>query len=383
MNPLPETILQFGAGRFLRAFADLFIHQANEDGQNVGRIVIVQSTGDERAAALNRQKGRYHVAMRGYEGGAVVDRVETSASISRALVAASQWDEVLAVARSPQLRIILSNTTESGYNLDPADRPADAPPRSFPAKLLAVLQERFAAGGSALTIVPCELREHNADTLRGLLLQLARDWGLAAAFTAWLERECVWLNTLVDRIVVDPPADHPLRAEDALLAVCEPYALWAIQKRSHAERGNEGSLFLRHAAVVWTPDVQPYFLRKVRILNGAHTALLIKAWPRGFKTVRDAVLDAELGPWLERLLFEEIVPVLEGRVDGPAEFARQVLDRFRNPFFEHPLASIAAHHTAKVQVRLVPTRDEFQAKFGRTPPLLEEVLNLPQPAVPT
>ncbi len=370
MNALPETILQFGAGRFLRAFGDLFIHQANEEGQNIGRIVVVQSTGDERAAALNRQKGRYHVAVRGYEGGTVVDRVETSASIRRALVAGWQWDEILAVARSPQLRIILSNTTESGYNLDPADQPTDAPPRSFPAKLLAVLHERFKTGGSGLTIVPCELREHNADMLRGLLLQLVRDWHLADEFASWLEHDCVWLNTLVDRIVVDPSADHPLRSEDALLAVCEPYALWAIQQKT--------TPFMHHPAVIWTPDVRPYFLRKVRILNGAHTALLIQAWPRGFKTVREAVLDAELGPWLQRLLFEEIVPVLERRVDNPAEFARQVLDRFRNPFFEHQLASIAAHHAAKVQVRLVPTLEEFKEKFGRTPPLLQEVLNKPQ-----
>jgi tagaturonate reductase len=375
MTTLPETVLQFGAGRFLRAFADLFIHKANEAGQNVGRIVVVQSTGDERATALNRQNGRYHVAVRGYESGAVVDRVEISASISRGVVAASHWDEVRAVARSPGLRIVLSNTTESGYNLDPADKANDAPPRSFPAKLLTVLRERFEAGRAGLTIVPCELREHNADTLRGLLLQLAREWKLPDGFTHWLERECVWLNTLVDRIVVDPAADHPLRAEDALLAVCEPYALWAIQKKA--------TPFLNHPAVVWTPDVQSYFLRKVRILNGAHTALLIQAWPRGFKTVREAVLDAELGPWLERLLFEEIVPVLEGRVEGPVEFARQVLDRFRNPFFEHQLASIAAHHTAKVQVRLVPTFEEFTAKFGRTPPLLREVLNMPQPSVKT
>ena len=206
--------------------------------------------------------------MRGYENGTVVDRLETSASISRALVAASQWQEVRAVARSPELRIVLSNTTESGYNLDPADKRSDTPPRSFPAKLLAVLHERFEAGQPPLTIVPCELREHNADTLRGLLLQLARDWQLPDAFTAWLERECVWLNTLVDRIVVDPSADHPLRAEDAMLTVCEPYALWAIQMRSQAEPGNENRRFIRHAAVVWTPDVQPYFLRKVRILNG-------------------------------------------------------------------------------------------------------------------
>ena len=129
--------------------------------------------------------------------------------------------------------------------------------------------------------------------------------------------------------------------------------------------------------MTWTPDVTPYFLRKVRILNGGHTALLIKAWPRGLLTVRDAVNDAELGPWLERLLFDEVVPVLEGRVDDPAGFAREVLDRFRNPFIDHKLADIALHHETKVAVRLVPTRDEYVKKFGHPPRRLGEVLATP------
>src|SRR5262249_4111228 len=180
---------------------------------------------------------------------------------------------------------------------------------------------------------------------------------LPAALPAWLQNECVWLNTLVDRIVTGTPKEHPLLASDAMLTVCEPYALWAIQQKPGVEP------FLRHPAVVWTPDVQQYFLRKVRILNGGHTALLIKARPRGFATVREAVSDPELGAWLERLLFEEVVPVLEGRVEGPHEFARQTLERFRNPFVEHKLSDIASHHAAKVAVRLVPTRDEVRAKL--------------------
>jgi tagaturonate reductase len=373
MHDLPETVLQFGSGRFLRAFADLFIHQANEQGQGVGRVVIVQSTGDDRAGALSRQGGRYHVVVRGLEDGRVVDRVEPVASVSRALAAGTQWDEVRALARSPSLRVILSNTTEAGYELDPADRPMDAPPRSFPAKLLAVLRERFDAGRPGPAIIPCELRDRQADLLRGIVVDLARRWGLSQQCRSWLAEECAWLNTLVDRIVTGTPRDHPLLAEDALLTVCEPYALWAVEDRPQAGR------FLRHPSVVWAPDVQPYFLRKVRILNGAHTALLIKAWPRGFRTVREAVLDAGLGGWLERLLFEEVVPVLQGRVEGPEAFARQTLERFQNPFLEHRLADIAVNHAAKVPVRLVPTRDEYRARFGRTPPLLEEVLSLPPP----
>jgi tagaturonate reductase len=370
---LPETVLQFGSGRFLRAFADLFIHQANEQGQAVGRVVIVQSTGNDRAGGLNQQAGRYHVVIRGLERGEVVDRVEPVASVSRAISAATDWAEVLRLARSADLRIVLSNTTEAGYDLDAADRPGDAPPRSYPAKLLAVLAEHHAAGLPGLTVVPCELREHNADLLKEIVLRLAAEWGLAVSTRDWIRDECHWLNTLVDRIVTGTPKEHPLLAGDALLTVCEPYALWAIQRPA----GHKP--FLVHPAVVWTADVQPYFLRKVRILNGAHTALLIKALPRGFSTVRQAVSDPDLGAWLERLLVEEVVPVLVGRVDDPAAFARQTLERFRNPFVEHRLADIALHHAKKVAVRLEPTRAEFVEKFGRRPALLDEVLSMPAP----
>jgi tagaturonate reductase len=373
MKNLPETVLQFGSGRFLRAFADLFVHQANASGHSVGKVVIVQSTGGERAGGLNKQAGRYKVVVRGLENGVVVDRVEPVESVSRALTATTEWDDVRTLARSPDLRIILSNTTESGYDLNPADGPADAPPRAFPAKLLAVLRDRHAAGLPAVTIIPCELREHNADLLQGIVIQLARDWHLPEALLDWIAQDCVWLNTLVDRIVTGTPDKHPLLATDAMLTVCEPYALWAIQQKPGVKP------FLTHPSVVWTPDVQPFFLRKVRILNGAHTALLIKAKPRGFLTVREAVNDPELGAWLEKLLFEEIVPVLEGRVDDAPGFARQTLERFRNPFVEHKLADIAAHHANKVALRLVPTRAEYRSKFGRLPPLLDEVLNLPSP----
>ena len=142
MSVLPETILQFGSGRFLRAFADLFIHHGNTQGQNVGRVVIVQSTGDGRAGGLNAQQGKYHVVVRGYENGQVVDRVEACESVSRALHAGSQWNEVLELARSPRLTTILSNTTEAGFKLED-DSPGDAVPKSFPAKLLAVLKARW------------------------------------------------------------------------------------------------------------------------------------------------------------------------------------------------------------------------------------------------
>jgi tagaturonate reductase len=377
MSTLPETVLQFGAGNFLRAFADLFLHHANQQGQNVGRVVVVQSTGDTRANLLNQSGGRYHVVIRGLENGRVVDRVEESASVSRALFAASQWSDILAVARSPELRFIVSNTTEAGYALDPADAAYDAhsapPPKSFPAKLTAVLFARWQAKQPGVTLLPCELLEDNADKLRGLILQLADAWKLPAGFRAWVEADCCWQSSLVDRIVPGKPADHPLLASDPLLLMAEPFAFWALQTKPNAAK------WVEHPAILRTADVKPYFLRKVRILNGAHTALVSHVGLSRFTTVREALDDDTTRAWLERLLFEEIVPTLEGRVDGPELFARQTIERFCNPFLQHKLADITVHHAAKREVRLVPTHREFQEKLGRVPPLLDAVLKAPLP----
>jgi tagaturonate reductase len=368
MANLPETVLQFGSGKFLRGFADSFIHEANREGQNVGRVVVVQTTGESRANLLNQQGGRYHVLIRGLENGQIVDRVEEVESISRALVATQRWADVLTLARSPQLRMIISNTAEVGYTQDPTDEATAKPPRSFPAKLLLALKERYEAGQPGVTILPCELFEHNADLLRGLLLQLADSWGLTRGFAEWMRSECVWHNALVDRIVSAQPTEHPLLARDGLLTVAEPFAFWAIETKT-----GDGGPF-RHPAIKTTTDVMPYFLRKVRILNAAHTALATKAVARGLATVREAVSDQDIAAWLDRLLFEEIVPVLRGRVEGPEDFARQTLERFRNPFLVHKISDILTYHDAKVKIRLIPTRDEFQQMFGHIPALIDEAI---------
>jgi tagaturonate reductase len=367
---LPETILQFGSGRFLRAFADLFIHHGNEAGQNLGRIVVVQSMSDDRAGGLNAQDGKYHVVVRGMEDNTVIDRVEVCESISRAVHAGSQWDEVLKLARSRELKTILSNTTEAGYLLDASDTALTLVPKSYPAKLLKVLLARWEAKQPPVTIIPCELIEKNASILKAAVLKLAAEWNCPAWFSAWLDRDCVWLHTLVDRICTGTPKDHPLLATDPMVIVAEPFAFWALEydPRSHFK--------LAHPNLTYATDVEPYFLRKVRILNAAHTALLIKAVPRGFTIVRDAVNDPQLGDWLKRLLAEEIVPTLEGRVEKGTWFAEQTLDRFRNPFLDHKFSDIALHHESKIKVRLVPTRDEFVKRFGKRPALLDEVLKL-------
>ncbi len=363
----PETVLQFGAGRFLRAFFDLFIDEANAAGSDseAGHVVVVQSTPGPRAELLEARGGVYHVALRGIADGERVDRTRPVESISRALVAATEWDEVLRVARSPDLRVIVSNTTERGYELDPVDLETGgmSAPTSFPARLLDVLRSRFEAGLDGVTILPCELLERNAKTLRAIVDDLAARRGLDGDLRRWIGESCRWHDNLVDRIVTGPSAT----SDDPLLTIGEPFALFVVETV-------DGALDLfEHPAILPVDDVAPYALRKVRILNGAHTALVARALPAGFETVRAAVLDPEIGGWLRRLLFDEIVPAIDARVDDAELFARQVLERFENPFLEHRLADIALHHEDKLLTRLAPTRDEYAAAFGETPELLSQV----------
>jgi L-galactose dehydrogenase len=350
---LGETILQFGAGR----------------------VVVVQSTPGGRAALLNAQGGRFHVVVRGRENGAPIERVQEIESISRALVAQTDWDAVLDVARSPDLRAIVSNTTEAGLVLDDADAdglPATGSPVSFPAKILSVLHARFEAGLPGLTILPCELIEANGDRLRDLVLeQAARGGATAPAFHSYLTDGCGWINSLVDRIVSGKPGAHPLLAEDPLLTVTEPYEFWAVENKP-------GTEWLQHPAIRLTTDVGPYALRKVRILNGAHTALVARVRQTGradLAFVREAVADPALGTWLRGLLFDEIVPAIEDRAPDARAFAEQTLERFANPFLDHKLSDIALHHDTKIGVRLVPTASDYRAKFGRDPGRLTEILH--------
>ncbi len=359
---MEETILQFGTGRFLRCFIGLFAEELNAGPVPAGRIVAVQSTGSDRAREINGRGGVFSAAIRGLLAGERVDRVVPIRSLSRAFAARDAWDHVLEMARSQSLRCVVSNTTEAGICLASEDASRLAPPVSYPAKLLAVLAARHEANLDGVTILPCELIEKNGARLRELVVQQASIWQSSPDLVAWLRDACCWRDTLVDRIVSAPTEDDPL------FAVAEPFASWVIE-------GEAADFPLAaHPAVEFVDRLEPYHLRKVRILNGAHTALVVKALPLGIETVRQAVEDERIRPWLERLLFEEIVPTIADRVKDAGPFAQTVLERFANPFLNHRLADIALHHEKKLETRLRPTLGEFQIAFGRKPAILSEIL---------
>lgn len=364
---MDETILQFGTGRFLRCFVGMFAQELNDGGDPIGRIVAVQSTGTERAEQINTRGGVCRAAIRGLVDGSPVDRVVDIRSISRAIPARQQWSDLLEVAQNPTLRYVVSNTTEAGLVLAAEDASGNKPPESYPAKLLALLAARYETVGEGVTVLPCELVEQNADRLLDLVLEQARIWHMDADLTDWLQHACSWHNTLVDRIVSAPRDDDPAAKDDPLFAVAEPFASWVIEGESIAA-------LAIHPAIEFVDRLEPYHLRKVRILNGAHTALVVKALPLGIETVPQAVEDKTIRPWLESLLFEEIVPTIADRAPGAESFARAALERFANPFLEHRLADIALHHDKKLETRLRPTFGEFQLTFGRKPRILGEIL---------
>jgi tagaturonate reductase len=362
---LPEKVLQFGTGVLLRGLPDFMIDEANRQGVFNGRVVVVKSTDGGDATAFERQDGLYTVCVRGVEDGKPVEENVVCASISRVLSAKSQWAEVLEFAKSPDLQVVISNTTEVGIQLVNEDIHL-TPPQSFPGKLLAVLYARFEAFKGDVTcglvIVPTELIPDNGRKLEAIVLELAHRNDLGAEFIDWLEAANHFCNTLVDRIVPgrpDPAAYGQLQAdlgyEDELLTMAEAYSLWAIEG---GERVREVLSFHSVATgVVIRPDITLFRELKLRLLNGTHTLSYALAHLMGCATVREALDNEDLARFVHNLMLADLLPGIPYAVDEKVgqRFGMQVLDRFRNPYLEHRWLSIAVQGTAKMQMRNVPT----------------------------
>ncbi len=375
---LPEKVVQFGGGNFLRAFADWMFDEMNEAGQFGSRVVVVQATRQGRAALLNEQEGLYTVLLRGVQHGAVVEQRRIVTSISRAIDPYHCWEEVVRCFHSPYIRFVVSNTTEAGIALvDEPYRPGHCP-ESFPGKVAALLYERFQAlhgePGRGLVFLPCELIDDNGVTLRQMVLQHAERWKLSGVFADWVLRSNYFLNTLVDRIVPGYPRDEAaeftrqLGYDDALLVCGEVFHLWVIEGPQHL--ASELPFHSVGLNVVWTSDLAPYRTRKVRILNGAHTAGALAAFLGGLNTVREMVEDPVFGRFLEKVVFGEILPTVPLPERDRLDYAQAVLERFRNPFLRHELLSIALNSVSKWKVRVLPTLLDYRQDRGALPCLL-------------
>ncbi len=350
-------ILQFGASRFLQAHVDLFVGEALPRGEAMGRIAVAGTTGSpesrRRVAAFATGKP-YRVEVKGLAGGAIVDESVEVKSVGAGVDAATQWDELerLFIAA----RCAVSNTADRGYETDPADRLDAGPPRSFPAKLAKLLLARFSASVEPITLFPCELTPANGKVLRGVVLDVLDRWQAPANARRWVEEECVWVNSLVDRIVSEP--------FEPLGAVAEPYALWAIEDQPGLE------LPCRHAAIVVAGDLKPYERLKLFILNLGHT-YLAEIWARDSGalglTVREAMADTATHAKLDGLYDEEVLPVFAaiGMGDEAKTYLATVIERFSNPFLDHRLSEIFTNHEAKKRRRFGGLIDLAKANDAR------------------
>lgn len=379
---LPEKILQFGTGMLLRALPAALVDAANRAGEFNGRIVVVQSTPRGCAAALNAQSGLFTLVERGVERGELVARSRLIGSVSRALVADREWSAVRSVAANPALRIIVSNVTEAGFRLPPTDVDArgtgvgrlkdSKAPTGFPAKLTDVLYHRFTRlpDGPPLFVIPTELVDDNGARLADMVERLSTGLPNADAFRDWLSSHVRFCSSLVDRITTGAPApalradlDRQLGYEDALVTVSEPYALWAIECEPRALRAafpiDGATTGDAEPPVIVASDIEFYRERKIRLLNGTHSAVAPLALLAGVPLVRQAVEHAQLAPFLDRVLFDEIVPTVDLPRREAAAFAATVKDRLRNPWLDHQWRVIAGDQTAKMRLRVIPSLIAF------------------------
>jgi len=382
VNALEERVLQFGEGNFLRAFVDSFIDMLNEQDLFNGSIVVIQPIEHGLTDVLNAQEGCYTVLLRGLENQKPVVRKRIVTSISRGINPYKDYEMYLETAKNPHLRFIISNTTEAGIAFLETDKLTDKPQVSFPAKVTALLYERYkyfsGDPSKGFIFIPCELIDDNGTELKKAILQNAKNWELPDAFIEWIHNANHFTNTLVDRIVTGYPKDEAdnltkeLGYKDNLLVTAEIFQFFAIE--ASKETVNEISKTLPFHKVgldvVLTEDVTPYKLRKVRILNGAHTISVLAAFLCGKDAVGEMMDEPLFVDYLKKGIFQEIMPGLDLDEEDLKSFANSVFDRFANPYIKHYLLSISLNSISKYKARVLPSILEYHKRKGELPEIL-------------
>ena len=381
----PERIIQFGEGNFLRAFVDWIVWQMDRRTDFDASVVIVQPIAHGMTEQLEAQNCLYHVNLQGLVDGQPVNSLELIDSVSRTVNPYADHTAFLALAEQPDIRFVVSNTTEAGIAFDPTCRLSDAPPVSYPAKLTQLLYHRFRAfGGDAqrgLIILPCELifqnGHHLADCIRSYIDLWQDEMGTdSEPFRQWFEQACYVCTTLVDRIVPGFPRrdidaiQQRAGFADQMVVQAEAFHLWVIEAAPNLPLEQLAREFPADKAglhVVFTRDESPYHERKVTLLNGPHTILSPVAFLAGLNIVRDACQHETIGPFVRRVMYEELLPTLNLPEDELRRFADDVMERFCNPFVDHQLTSIMLNSLPKFQTRDLPGLKTYIERRGCLP----------------
>ena len=376
-NELPIKIIQFGGGNFMRAFTDYVIDKLNKDANfNAGIANIKVTPSGSSFHTFEDQNNLYTLFLRGIKKGEIIDNHQVISSIQKSINPYEDYQAFLKLAKEDELQFVFSNTTESGIVFDEKENSLEnAPHENFPAKLTAFLYERYlyynGSPAKGLTIIPCELIENNATTLKKHILDYAKLWNLEDDFITWIITSNNFHNTLVDRIVPGFPKDDlstytdQLDYEDELIVVSESFLFWAIEGDEKLEEkipfkeANEQILIVK--------DIQPYRTSKVCILNGAHTAMVPFSIMLGIDTVKNAIDNTVSGAFIKNILYNEIIPILDLPKEQLVTYTEDVFDRFRNPFIKHYLSSIALNSISKFKVRVLPSLIDYVEKFNQLP----------------
>lgn len=374
----PEKVLQFGEGNFLRAFVDWMIDKANRDGIYQGSIVLCQPIAQGLKDMINAQDGVYTLAMRGAENGQPVENIEVITSVSRCINPYENYEDLMEIARSTDLEVVVSNTTEAGIAYHEGDRLTDRPPVSFPAKVTAFLYERYKAFNGdpqkGLLFLPVELIDNNGAELKRIVLKYAEEWELGQEFTEWVNTANEFTSTLVDRIVTGYPRDEisyfeeKLGYKDNIIDTSELFNLWVIE--GDKKWADKLPVHKTDANVIWTDDVKPYKKRKVRILNGAHTSTVLAAYLAGFDIVGDFMKDDTVRTFMNDVIYKEVIPTLDLPKEELESFAAAVNDRFANPYIKHNLLDIALNSCSKFNARCLPSLLGYVEEKGKLPKCL-------------
>ena len=362
-----ERVIQFGEGGFLRGFVDWMLQKVNENSDFDGSVVVVQPIESGMCDMLSAQNCVYTHVIRGVEG---VDKTVVDV-ISRCVKPYDDFESYLALADQPEMRFVVSNTTESGIVYSDEDKMTDTPPKSFPAKVTLLLKRRFEKGLPGFIFLPCELIDRNGDNLKKCVLKYADLWNLGGEFKAWVEEQNVFTNTLVDRINTGYPKGENLDLgyEDNMVNTSEFFHLWVIETDFDIDK--ELPFSKAGLNVIVTPDkLEMYRTRKVRILNGAHTSLVPYALLSGLDTVKSCIDDATMNEHIRKCVFDEIIPTLDLPKDELLSYANSVLERFGNPYIKHYLSSIALNSVSKFKVRVLPSILEYIKRYNKMPETL-------------
>jgi len=375
----PEKVLQFGTGVLLRGLPDQYISEANRTGKFRGRVVVVKSTQQGTTDDFADQDGLYTLCVKGIDNGKLVNQAYVNAAINRVLSATEDWAAILEFAKTDDLSVVTSNTTEVGI-VFAEENILDGVPSSFPGKLLAVLHTRFihynGDPSKGLVIIPAELIEENGTKLADILNRLAAHNQLGEAFSHWLNQSNPICNTLVDRIVpgklsaADQAAtEAELGFSDALMIMAEPFGLWAIESTDQRVIHALGFCDEAKGCRV-VPSIQKFKELKLRMLNASHTFSCGVSMLAGMEFVKDSMNNEAIQSFISQLALEEIAAAIIGDKISPEEataFGKAVLDRFSNPFLEHKWVSISAQFTLKMKIRCLPLVIATQEKTGLLP----------------